>query len=306
VSDRRAAPPSRRGSGGRLQWTESIRVRLTVLYSSVVFGLASIIVGLIYMGLSRSLSEEDIYQQGLYIQQRGNSVRVTPTLLVDEARQLEHLANEKALWLLRGYSLGALLVLFVISLVVGWFVAGHVLKPIGRITDVATEIQATDLSRRIDLGGPPDELRELADTFDAMLGRIDEAFESQREFIHEASHELRNPLAVIRTNLDVTLSDPDATDDDLRHTLEVVQRSSQRMNQLVDDLLMYARQGALSVEHQRVDAAELVHEAAEEFRAPAEASGIRMVDAAVPGLVVDGDRNALRRALANLLANAIR
>ena len=113
MSDRRAAPPSRRGSGGRLQWTESIRVRLTVLYSSVVFGLASIIVGLIYMGLSRSLSEEDIYQQGLYIQQRGNSVRVTPTLLVDEARQLEHLANEKALWLLRGYSLGALLVLFV-------------------------------------------------------------------------------------------------------------------------------------------------------------------------------------------------
>ena len=94
----------------------------------------------------------------------------------------------------------------------GGVVAGRVLRPIGRITGVAREIQATDLSRRIHLRGPNDELRQLADTFDAMLARLDAAFESQRRFIHEASHELRNPLAVIRTNLDVVMSDHDPQD----------------------------------------------------------------------------------------------
>lgn len=302
----RSSPRGTRTAARLPLWTESIRVRLTVLYSTVVFSLASILVAVIYMLLSRSLAEENLYQEGLYVQQTRSGFFVGRALLLDEARQLEHLANERALLLLRSYSLGALLVLFALSLVVGWFVAGHVLKPIERITGVAKEIQATDLSRRIGLGGPPDELRELADTFDAMLGRIDDAFESQRQFIHEASHELRNPLAVIRTNLDVTLSDPDATDEDLRHTLEVVQRSSLRMNRLVDDLLVYARQGALSLERQRIDVSELVRDAAEEFRAPAEVAGIRVTDEAEPGLFVDGDRHALRRALANLLANAVR
>ena len=86
---------------------------------------------------------------------------------------------------------------------IGWFAAGRVLRPVDRITGVARDIQATDLSRRIALEGPDDEMKELADTFDGMLGRLDEAFEGQRHFFQEASHELRNPLAVIRTNLDV-------------------------------------------------------------------------------------------------------
>ena len=105
-----------------------------------------------------------------------------------------------------------------------------------------------------------------------MLGRLDAAFDGQRQFIQEASHELRNPLAVIRTNLEVTLSDPDASPEDLRHTAEVVERSTERMTRLVDDLLLYARNETPTLERQPVDAADLVHEAAEEFRASAEAS----------------------------------
>ena len=128
-------------------------------------------------------------------------------------------------------------------------------------------IQASDLSQRIELGGPDDELRRLADTFDDMLGRVDEAFESQRQFIHEASHELRNPLAVIRTNLEVTLSDPAADADDLRHTAEVVERSTERMAKLVDDLLVYARKGTLSMEREPVDVGLLISDAADEFAA---------------------------------------
>ena len=94
---------------------------------------------------------------------------------------------------------------------------------------------------KIALEGPDDELRQLADTFDDMLARLDAAFESQRAFIHEASHELRNPIAVIRTNVDVALDDPDASADDLRDTVEIVGRSAERMSVLVDDLLTYAR-----------------------------------------------------------------
>ena len=184
---------------------------------------------------------------------------------------------------LRTYSFAALLILFVVSFGVGWLVAGYVLRPIGRITGVAREIPATDLSRRIDLGGPDDELHQLADTFDDMLGRLDEAFASQRRFIQEASHELRNPLAVIRTNLEVTLADPDASTDDLRHTAEVVGRSTERMSRLVDDLLLYARNETPALEREPIDAASLVREAADEFQAPAEARGLHLVWSADPG-----------------------
>ena len=195
--------------------------------------------------------------------------------------------------------------LFFVSLAVGWLVSGRMLRPIGQITSTVREIQASDLSRRIDLGGPDDELRRLADTFDGMLGRLDEAFEGQRQFIHEASHELRNPLAVIRTNLEVTLSDPDASAEELRRTAEVVERSTERMARLVDDLLVYARKGTLSLDRQPVDAALLVDEAADEFVGVAEAEGLRLEKITDTGLWVLGDRLALRQALANLLANAV-
>jgi signal transduction histidine kinase len=225
---------------------------------------------------------------------------------LDPYLYIEKEANQRALNTLRELALGSLFMLFVASIGVGWSVSGRVLRPIGRITDVAREIQATDLSRRINLEGPDDELKQLADTFDGMLGRIDDAFESQRQFIHEASHELRNPLAVIRTNIDVTLADDDASPEDLRHTAEVVQKSTERMSRLVDDLLIYARKGSLSLERERVDAGQVVAEATDEFAASAEAKGIRLECQVEPELWVDGDRLALRQALANLLANALR
>jgi signal transduction histidine kinase len=287
-------------------WMGSIRFRLTALYSIVLFGLAAVLVGLLYIGQSRALDDEQVYRQVTVAQPIPGGVRFTEIQVIDGYREVERLANQRSLEVLRNYSLLALLLLFVASLIIGWIVAGRVLKPIGQITKVAQEIQATDLSRRISLGGPPDELRELADTFDDMLGRIDSAFASQKDFIHEASHELRNPLAVIRTNLDVTLADPDATEADLRHTIEVVQHSSERMTRLVDDLLVYARKGALSMQRETLDVSLVVHEMAEEFRAGAAAREVAVVDQAPPGLWVDGDHSALRQALANLLANAVR
>ena len=166
---------------------------------------------------------------------------VTAFEVDNDFKELEKAVNQRALVQFRRYSFAALGGLFVLSLVVGWVLADRALRPIGRISKVAREIQATDLSRRIDLGGPQDEMKDLADTFDGMLERLEAAFESQRQFIHEASHELRNPIAVVRTNVDVALADPDAPTEELRETLQVVGRASARMGVLVDDLLTYAR-----------------------------------------------------------------
>jgi signal transduction histidine kinase len=197
-------------------------------------------------------------------------------------------------------------VLFFASLVVGWVVAGRVLAPIGRITGVAREIQATDLSRRIRLQGPNDELKQLADTFDAMLARIDAAFTAQQQFLADASHELRNPLAIIRTNADLALTDEDPQVEELRQAVVVVKRASDRMARLVDDLLALARRESPTFAIEQVDLGGAVTEASEEFLAPAEARGIVLDRAIAPGVVVMGDGDALKRAVANLLENAVR
>jgi signal transduction histidine kinase len=284
----------------------SIRFRLTALYSLFLFGLAAVVVGGIYLALAHRLHEEPV-SRDIVIEQLPATVDPEGnTYLPPTYQDFERRVNERSLQLLRSYSFGALGLLFLTSLGVGWVVAGRVLAPIDRITGVAREIQATDLKRRIALQGPPDELKDLADTFDGMLSRIDEAFESQRRFIQEASHELRNPLAVIRTNLDVTLADEDASNEDLRRTSEVVRRAAERMSHLVDDLLTYARQGATVRQFERLDAASVVADAAAEFQVPAEARGVVLEAASPSGLVVIGDRVALRQAVANLLANAIR
>ena len=283
-------------------WMGSIRVRLTVLYSTVLFGLAALVVFGIYTGVSRSLDSQPVSQRLEY----GGAYGLTESVEVIPWEEFERRVNQRALDKLREYSFTALGLLFIGSLGTGWVVAGRVLRPIGRITGVAREIQATDLSRRINLRGPNDELRQLADTFDAMLARLDAAFESQRRFIHEASHELRNPLAVIRTNLDVALSDPTASVDDLREVGEVVGRTAERMSTLVDDLLLYARQEEPANRAGFIDVAPLVHEAVAEFRAAADSAGIRLDHVATPGLWINADATAVRQALANLLANAVR
>lgn len=287
----------------------SIRVRLTLLYSVLLFGLAALVVAGVYMAVSRTLDDEPISRTvsvtRLMVAPNGQVIRQEARVR-EEIQTFEHQVNERALEKLRQYSFGALGLLFLASLGVGWFVAGRVLRPIGHITEVAREIQATDLSRRIDLEGPDDELKKLADTFDAMLSRLDHAFEAQRRFIQDTSHELRNPLAVIRTNLDIALSDPDASVDDLRQAGTVVGRTVDRLAHLVDDLLQFARHGAPTFATEPVDLADVVAEVAAEFSAPAEARGLSIESAAPPGLWVVGDRVALRQALGNLVGNAVR
>jgi signal transduction histidine kinase len=170
---------------------------------------------------------------------------------------------------------------------------------------VAREIEATDLSRRIRLGGPPDEMRGLADTFDAMLDRLDRGVQTQRRFVEDASHELRNPLAVIRTTLDVALAEPEDAEG-LRRAAEVARRTADRMSTTVDELVAFGRTSVQPERRVPVDLAEVVAEVAQDYDAEAMTRGVRLRPAAPPGLVLDGDRIALKRAQANLVANALR
>jgi signal transduction histidine kinase len=199
----------------------------------------------------------------------------------------------------------ALALLTLASVVAGWIVAGRALRPISRITSAARSISERTLHERIALGGPRDELRELADTFDTMLGRLEGAFESQRRFVANASHELRTPLAIVRAELDVTLGDPDAGEDDLRVMADVVRETNERMERLIASLLALAR-GEAGIERLRpADLATAIAPLLE--REPAFApDGPLRLDALLHPAPVLGDPVLLERLAHNLVENAVR
>ena len=289
------------------RWLGSIRLRLTLIYSLLLFGLAAVVVGGIYVALSRNLDEMPV-SQAISVGPFYADTVVPPAeedTLREQLAVLESQANQRAMQMLQDYSLVSLAALFGASLVVGWFVAGHVLKPIGHITAVARRISATDLSQRIAMQGPPDELRRLADTFDEMLDRLDRSFDAQRGFVEDASHELRNPLAVIRSNVDTTLADPDASVADYRFVAEQVGRSVERMSRVVDDLVTFARHETQPQRLALVDLGELATQAVAEFKGYASNHDVRLKQAAPGGLLAFGDAGSLRQALANLLSNAL-
>ncbi len=285
--------------------TQSIRFRLTVLYSTLLFALAATALGVTYFAVERATDPKPVtkqYQAGVF--KHGVPVG---TIEVAEVDQIESAVNFGTLQTLRNYSLFALAGLFVASLGIGWVLSGRALRPVGAIARTTREIQATDLSRRIRLGGARDELRDLADTIDSMLDRLDDAFRGQRELIDDASHELRSPLAVIRANLDASLVEaPEATPEERARAVAVIDRAATRMSRLVDDLLATARRDAGGLVDTDVDLGAVAREAGEEYAAVAAASQVFLACDVRPGLTYIGDHDALRRAVGNLLSNAVR
>jgi len=281
----------------------SIRFRMALVYSAVVFGLTA----LVYLGVYAGLALRSDPPPATIVTQRvvGTAASGLPfkkiVLNVDPGASLktevQRQAHRATLARLREIGLYTLPALFLVSVLAGWLLARRLLRPVEMITATAEEISATDLSRRIGLDGPEDELKRLADAFDSMLGRIDGAFAAQRQFVADASHELRNPIAIIQTNLDVA-------EDELGPRASVVRRAAARMAQLVDDLLALARSEG-DGRRQRVALVEIAAEVAEELAALAAARDVRIeVDGS--GAEVMGEADALRRAVANLVDNAIR
>ncbi len=171
----------------------------------------------------------------------------------------------------------------VLSVGFGWAVAGRVLAPLHRMTATARKLSEENLHERIALEGPDDELKELADTFDAMLGRLESAFDSQKRFVANASHELRTPLSIMRTEVDVALANPDATPDELRRMGEVVRRATERSDALIDGLLVLARSDRGPAALTPVDLAALAEEALAQAAAEAAAAGVELATRFEPG-----------------------
>jgi signal transduction histidine kinase len=198
----------------------------------------------------------------------------------------------------------ALALMAILSTALGWVVAGRVLRPLRTMTTTTQEISEANLNRRLAMSGPPDELRQLADTIDGLLARLEGAFDAQRRFVANASHELRTPLTAVRALLEMVLSDPRATIDTFRATCEQVLEESEQEEQLIDALLTLA-QGQRGIDHaETFDLAALVREVTDSREGVATASGLTVSRSLEPA-TISGDARLVARLAANLVDNAI-
>jgi signal transduction histidine kinase len=303
-------------AGARGRWpAPTIRLRLTVLYGIVflVTGAALLTVG--YVLVSHNLRDHHELSEVLtrmgrkpdssdHIISRALGFRPgSPEAKVARAVQQEIVSS--ALHQLLIEYLAALLAVTMAAAATGYLLAGRALRPLRDITATARRVSGENLGERIALDGPADELRELADTFDRMLARLDAAFASQRRFVANASHELRTPLAIMRTEVDVTLADPDASTSELRAMGETVRDTVDRCERLIGGLLMLARSEAATGRGDRVDLAALAGDCITDLRAHAEDARIEVRDRLEPAATL-GEPALIERLVANLLDNGIR
>jgi signal transduction histidine kinase len=203
------------------------------------------------------------------------------------------------------YGIVGLAVTTLIAAIVGWIVAGRILRPVHAITAAARRASERHLGERLELEGPRDELRELGDTFDDMLARLDAAFVAQRRFAANASHELRTPLTVIQTAVDVTLDKPEVTPEHLRSMADSVRSSLADAENLIEALLTLARADQAASPTTAVDLAHCVRTALEVDDADIERRGL-VIDTELQPAPILADPVLLPRMVANLVDNAVR
>jgi signal transduction histidine kinase len=297
----------------------TIRIRLTLLYSALFSAAGAVLLAVTYGLVANSLNGTSSQRplpspnllQNCQHATKGLGVKPSPNTAqkckeafnagvsagVDQQHQqvLNHLLV---------YSVLALVGMVVISGVLGWLVAGRVLRPVQEITAAVRRLSAASLDQRLNFDGPRDELRELADTFDEMLGRLDRAFENQRQFVANASHELRTPLTIMRTEVEVALDRSDATPEDLIRMGNVVRDAVARSERLVDGLLLLAQSNQTLDQTERVDLSTLVTDVVAGVRALAEQRALTLICETTP-LTVSGHAALLEQLVENLLDNAV-
>jgi signal transduction histidine kinase len=330
-----STPARRLRAALRRLWPKRVRTRLTLLYTSLFLAGGVVLLGLTFALVSNSLHAgsnapqpgpspgvlQACKQEASARSPAGKppSVKGQPPLpaskldaitaeckkvfqegaAVAVANQRDHTMHE-----LEVYSWLGLGVITVVSAGLGWLVAGRVLRPVHDITAAAQRASERHLGERLNLQGPDDELKELADTFDAMLDRLDLAFAAQRQFVANASHELRTPLTSMRTAIDVVLAKPNRTAEQLESMAEKVRRSIDRAERIIDALLTLAVSSRGLDAAEPLDLATAAEDALDGVRDVARGAGLT-VESDLSPAGVEGSRVLLDRLVGNLVQNAV-
>jgi signal transduction histidine kinase len=303
----------------RRLWPQKVRTRLTLIYAApflvaglAVWGLALFVLERVILPTSPTASLIASGKLGGSVAPLCQAYTTTSTALCERAyaayyagtvagmqAQQNTLAKLLAFWAL---GLG---VMMVGSGGLGWYISGRLLRPVREMTETARRASEQHLGERLALTGPRDELKELADTFDDMLERLDAAFATQRRFVANASHELRTPLTVMRTAIDVTLAKPSPTASQLTDMAVRVRRSIDKAESMIEALLTIAvsDQGKLSTEF--TDLATMAEDAIDAAAPTIERLNLR-VDAHLDPAGITGDPQLLERMISNLVDNAVR
>jgi signal transduction histidine kinase len=283
----------------------SIRLRLAGLLTALF-----VLLGGALLGVSYALVRSNLTADHSEAFQRGADGVTVPHPLEPAADQRRFAAQmqeaqdqfaDEALRDLTVQYLAILAAMVLLSAALGWLVAGRVLRPVSEITATAHRVSKESLHERIALEGPEDELKQLADTFDSMLARLEAGFDREAAFVRNASHELRTPLSVIRAEADVTLADEADDPEALRRAVAVMREAGERSERLIEALLALARADRDDRQRVEVDLSQLVRELID----ATDMDGLRHETVLRPARVV-GDRQLLRAMAANLMDNAIR
>jgi len=282
---------------GPIDQRQSLRLRLTLLSTALLALFGALLLALAYLLVGRVVAALPQFPPGTLVQ-------VGDQLMDASAAAAEIAAQGRRTVLIVG------LIAFPIQVLAGallsWLLIGRTLRPLFTLTRTARVLSESSLDRRIRLAGPRDEVADLADTFDEMLDRLEAAFDAERRFVANASHELRTPLSVIRTEVEVTLADRNASVDDLREMGAVVLEATDGANRLLTSLLVLARTQARGVSVlQPVDLAALVRPTVQANEAAIAGRALRVSLHTDPARV-SGDPALLGRLVGNLVENAVR
>jgi signal transduction histidine kinase len=287
----------------------TVRTRLTLLYTGLFAVCGATVVAVSYILVARLEPQGQGRQAPASFLARCRSEQLSahPSERVlakcNAYFQLQGAQHQRDLTLshLLQYSLITLGVVIVLAAILGWIVGGRALRPVHTITAAARAASEHNLSARVALRGPRDELHELAETFDEMLDRLQAAFEGQKRFIASASHELRTPLAVMRATVDVVLDNPDSTPADLRGMAADIRAAVDHAEHLIGALLILARNERGLTVHEELDLATV----AEDVLDTADLAD-RRVHTMLEPAVISGDPVLAERLVANLVDNAVR